>query len=113
MTVYSEVKDANGVWNPGYVEIEPEETLALRSMAIEEFLDGGVFPTEIEYNGCFFEAEDLFSSMELVFLKYVEEYASETLWESLSVSKIFHALDVFARQRSNSPKEAKAQGVAA
>jgi len=113
MITYSETKDANGVWNPGYVEVAPEETLALRSMAVEELLDGAVLPTEIEYNGYFFEVKDIFSSKELAFLKYVEEHASETLWENLSVSKIFYALESFTRQRSNSRKEVEAQGVAA
>jgi len=96
MTYMPPSLDANGAWNPSELLTTPEEEHEMRLRFLDNFLMHGVFPAQEEYAGFWFEAEHYFSREERKLLSKIENNASESLWDSLTIDMLEKALALVA-----------------
>ena len=88
--------DANGAWNPSELITTPQEDHEMRLRFLDNFLQHGIFPTQEEYAGFWFEAKYYFSKEELRLLDKIENNASESLWDKLNIDMLERALALVA-----------------
>lgn len=88
--------DANGVWNPSELSTTQEEDHEMRLRFLDKFLMHGIFPTQEEYSGFWFESKHYFSKEERKLLDKIENNASESLWDNLNIDNLQKALALVA-----------------